>query len=74
MDVYGKPNSTNFLYGLVIGNIWQDAVVSSVQVGGSIKAGGNDLAITSENYTQYLVSAASGAALTSPTTTWYTAQ
>lgn len=74
MDVYGKPGSTNFLYGLVIGNIWQDATVSSAQVGGSIKADGNDLAITDESYTQYLVSAASGASLNSPTTTWYTAQ
>ena len=41
---------------------------------GSIKADGNDLAITAENYTQYLVSAASGASLNSPTATWYTAQ
>ena len=74
MDVYGKPESTNFLYGLVIGNIFKDATVTSVQVGGSIKADGNDLAITAENYTQYLVSAASGASLNSPTATWYTAQ
>ena len=74
MDVYGKPNSTNFLYGLVIGNIFIDATVSSVLVGGSIKADGNDLAITAENYTQYLVSAASGASLNSPTTTWYSVQ
>ena len=74
MDIYGKPGSTNFLYGLVIGNIHTSATVSSVSVGGSIKAGGTDLGITSENYTGYLVSAASGAALTSPVTTWYTAQ
>ena len=72
MDIYGKPGSTNFLYGLVIGNIHTSATVSSVSVGGSIKANGTDLNITSENYTGYLISSASGAALASPVTTWYT--
>ena len=71
MDIYSYPGKP-FLYGLVIGNIQTSATVSSVSVGGSIKANGTDLNITSENYTGYLVSSASGAALASPVTTWYT--
>ena len=73
MDVYGKPNSTNFLYGLVIGNIFIDATVSSAQVGGSIKADGTAQEITSENYTDFLVASTSNKKLTSPVTTWYSA-
>lgn len=71
MDIYSYPGKP-FLYGLVIGNIQTSATVSSASVGGSIKANGTDLNITSENYTGYLVSSASGAALASPVTTWYT--
>ena len=74
MDVYGKPNSVNFLYGLVFGNIYKSATVLSVATAGSITADGTALEITSENYTNYLVSANSGAQLVSPVTTWYTAQ
>ena len=76
MDIYGK-NTTNFLYGLVIGNINIGASIESVAVAGSIKAGvakqtQTDLGITSENYTGYLISANSNVKLSSPVTTWYT--
>lgn len=76
MDIYGK-NTTNFLYGLVIGNINIGASIESVAVAGSIKAGvakqtQTDLGITSENYTGYLISANSNVKISSPVTTWYT--
>ena len=74
MDVYGKPGSTNFLYGLVIGNIHTGATITSVSTAGSITADGTVIEINSDNYTNYLVSANSGAMLTSPVTTWYTVQ
>lgn len=74
MDIYGKANSTNFLYGLVIGNIFKGAEVLSVSIAGSITADGTVIEINSDNYTNYLVSANSGTQLTSPVTTWYTVQ
>ena len=74
MDIYGKAGSTNFLYGLVIGNIFKGAEVLSVSTAGSITADGTVIEINSDNYTNYLVSANSGTQLTSPVTTWYTVQ
>ena len=70
MNIYaysGKP----FLYGLVLGNISASASVSA-SVGGNIIAGGNDLGITSANYTNYLVASDSNVALLNPVTSWYT--
>jgi hypothetical protein len=69
MNIYaysGKP----FLYGLVLGNISASASVSA-SVGGNIIAGGNDLGITSANYTNYLVASDSNVALLNPVTSWY---
>ena len=80
MEIYGKKNSTNFSYGLVFGNIFMNAEVLSANVGGSIStgtAGTADLTaleINSGTYTGYLISAnTSNAALSSPVTTWYSA-
>ena len=77
MDIYGK-NTTNFLYGLVIGNINISASIESVSVAGSIKQGiakgtQTEISITSDTYANYLISANSNAKLTSPVTTWYSA-
>ena len=74
MNIYGK-NTTNFLYGLVFGNINISASIESASVAGSIRHGiangeQTEITITSENYTDYLVSANSNAKLTSPGTSW----
>ena len=78
MNIYGK-NTTNFLYGLVFGNINISASIESASVAGSIRHGiakgeQTEITITSENYTDYLVSANSNAKLTSPVTSWNSAQ
>ena len=66
----GKP----LFCGLLFGNVKATATVSSASVAGSITANGTAQEITSENYKDFLVASTSNTKLTSPTTTWYTAQ
>lgn len=66
----GKP----LFCGLLFGNVKDTATVSSASVAGSITANETAQEITSVNYTDFLVASTSNTKLTSPTTTWYTAQ
>ena len=65
----GKP----LFCGLLFGNVKATATVSSASVAGSITANGTAQEITSENYTDFLVASTSNKKLTSPVTTWYSA-
>lgn len=65
----GKP----LFCGLLFGNVKATATVSSASVAGSITTNGTAQNITSDNYTTYLVASTSNKQLTSPVTTWYSA-
>ena len=73
INVYSYTDKPLFC-GLLFGNVKATATVSSASAAGSITTNGTTQEITSENYTSFLVASTSNTKLTSPTTTWYTAQ
>ena len=73
IDAYAHSTKTYF-YGLIFGNVKGTATVTGTSVGGSIKADGTDLGITSENFTSHLVSDKSNSSIPATGVTWKVAQ
>ena len=73
IDAYAHSTKTYF-YGLLFGNVKGTATVTGTSVGGSIKADGTDLGITSDNYAGFLVAAKSNSSVSAAGVTWKNAQ
>ena len=73
IDAYAHSTKTYF-YGLLFGNVKGIATVTGTSVGGSIKADGTDLGITSDNYAGFLVAAKSNSSVSAAGVTWKNAQ